>query len=195
MKIIELCENNHQAEYTLKAVSKNNLSKELTAMNCMKAQSMITPFINNKLNLKEAEEFIDHVSSCPDCREELEVYYALLTAMKQLDEDKNISSDFGQELNQKLERTKEKIFHAKFTYYRKKVILVLTILLVAFFLSIRYAGNTEEEKVVTKSDYHIRYRFPSQLNSVNEQLLQDYLRDEGIISGTPTQTPVQSQVR
>ncbi len=164
-------------------------------MNCMKAQSMITPFINNKLSLNETEEFIDHVSSCPDCREELEVYYALLTAMRQLDEDKNISSDFGQELNQKLERAKEKIFHAKFTYYRKKVILVFTILLVAFFLSIRYAGNTEEEKVVTKSDYHIRYRFQSQLDSVNEQLLQNYLREQGMLSGIPTQTPEPKQAR
>jgi hypothetical protein len=146
---------------------------------------MITPFINNKLNLNDAEEFIDHVGSCPDCREELEVYYALLTAMKQLDEDKNISSDFGQELNEKLEWTKEKIFHAKFTYYRKKVILVLTILVVAFFLSISYAGNTEEEKVVTESDYHIRYRFPSQINSTNEQMLQNYLREQGMLSEHP----------
>ena len=164
-------------------------------MNCTKAQSMITPFINNKLSLNEAEDFIDHVGSCPDCREELEVYYALLTAMKQLDEDKNISSDFSQELNLKLERTREKIFHAKFTYYRKKVLLVLTILVVAFFLSISYAGNTEEEQVVTESNYRIRYRFPSQLNSVNEQLLQNYLREQGMLSGTPTQIPVQSQAR
>lgn len=164
-------------------------------MNCMKAQSMITPFINNKLNLKETEEFIDHISDCPVCREELEVYYALLTAMKQLDEDKNISSDFGLELNEKLERSKEKIFHAKFTYYRKKVILVLTILLVAFFLSIRYAGNTEKEKVVTKSDFHIRYQFQSQMNSVNERLLQEYLEEQGMLSGVPTQTPLQSQIR
>lgn len=164
-------------------------------MNCMKAQSMITPFINNKLSLNEAEEFIDHVGSCQDCKEELEVYYALLTAMKQLDEDKNISSDFTQELNLKLERTREKIFHAKFTYYRKKVILVLTILVVAFFLSISYAGNTEEEKVVTESDYRIRYRFPSQLNGMNERLLQNYLREQGMRSGAPTQIPVQSQAR
>ena len=164
-------------------------------MNCMKAQSMITPFINNKLTLKETEEFIDHVENCSDCREELEVYYALLTAMRQLDEDKNISSNFGQELNQKLERSKERIFHAKFTYYRKKVILVLTILLVAFFLSIRYAGNTEVEKVVTKSDFHIRYQFPTQINSVNEQLLQNYLREQGMLSGVPTQTPVQMPMR
>ncbi len=164
-------------------------------MNCMKAQSMITPFINNKLNLNETEEFIDHVGACPDCREELEVYYALLTAMRQLDEDKNISSNFGQELNQKLERAKEKIFHAKFTYYRKKVILVLTILLVAFFLSIRYSGNTEEERVVTKSEYLLRYRYLPQQGSVNEQLLQNYLREQGMLSGTPTQTPEQGQVR
>lgn len=150
-------------------------------MNCSKAQSMITPFINNKLSLKDTEEFIDHISSCAECKEELEVYYALLTAMRQLDEDKNLTSDFNLELNEKLDRARDKIIHAKFTYYRKKVILVMTILLLAFFISIRYAGEREEYvKPVTESDFRIRAPFRDGRTSINEQLLQEYLRDQSI---------------
>ncbi|HPU63531.1 MAG TPA: zf-HC2 domain-containing protein [Mobilitalea sp.] len=71
-------------------------------MTCMEAQSLITRFINDELEIVELEEFIKHIESCSECREELEVYYALLTAMKQLDEDKNLSQDFSQELQEKI---------------------------------------------------------------------------------------------
>lgn len=145
-------------------------------MNCIKAQSMITPFIQNKLNLKDMEEFIDHVGSCQDCREETEVYYALLTAMKQLDEDRNISSDFNMELAQKLEGAQERILHAKFTYYRKKIILVLTILLLAFSFSIRYAyKSADEAKHAAVSTFEMRKTFREIEDSKMNTLLRNYL--------------------
>jgi hypothetical protein len=156
-------------------------------MTCSKAQSMITPFINNKLSLKDLESFIDHVSSCSVCREELEVYYALLTAMKQLDEDKNLSSDFGLELDQKLERAKERIFHAKFTYYRKKIILFLTIILLAFIISFGYANKSDEERLVTQSSFKLRSSFREEPGGDYELLLQEYLKHLSL-SPTPTKT-------
>lgn len=145
-------------------------------MTCNKAQSLITPFINNKLKLKEMEDFIDHISSCPICKEELEVYYALLTAMRQLDEDKNLSSDFGLELDQKLERCKERILHAKFTYYRKKIFLFVTIIILAFIISIGYANKGDTERMVTQSDFRIRKPFREEPKGYYEFMLREYLR-------------------
>ena len=149
-------------------------------MTCNQAQSMITPFINNKLKLKEMEDFIDHISSCPICKEELEVYYALLTAMRQLDEDKNLSSDFGLELDQKLERCKERILHAKFTYYRKKIFLFLTIIILAFIISIGYANKSDTERTVSQSDFRLRNSFREEPNGYNEFILQEYLRKQEV---------------
>jgi hypothetical protein len=158
-------------------------------MNCIKAQSMITPFINNQLNLKDTEEFVNHISSCKECKEELEVYYALLTAMRQLDEDKNLTSDFNLELNEKLEQARDKVIHARFTYYRKKVILLLTIIILAFFISIRYAGEREEYiHPVTDSDFRIRAPFKNGRSSLNERLLQEYLTEQGITPLPPKPT-------
>jgi tRNA threonylcarbamoyladenosine modification (KEOPS) complex Cgi121 subunit len=145
----------------------------------MKVQSLITPFINDKLNLKETEEFIDHVQSCPECREELEVYYALLTAMKQLDEDKNLSDDFSMELSAKLEKAQEKIIHAKFTYYLKKGVLLLVIILIAFFFSIRYSANRIEEEEL-KSNYRLRISFRQDRFDIYENLLQLHLDGTGV---------------
>ena len=157
-------------------------------MTCNKAQSMITPFINNKLNLKELEDFIDHVSSCPVCKEELEVYYALLTAMKQLDEDKNLSSDFGLELDQKLERSRERILHVKFTYYRKKIILFLTIIFLAFIISIGYANKGVTERTVTQSNFRIRNSFREEPSGYYEFMLREYLRRQEL---TPAPTGIE----
>ncbi|MHB8130876.1 MAG: anti-sigma factor family protein [Mobilitalea sp.] len=148
-------------------------------MTCTKAQSMITPFINNKLNLKEIEDFLDHIGSCPICREELEVYYALLTAMKQLDEDKNLSDDFGLELSQKIERAQERILHIKYTYYRKKAILIISMILLAFLMSFRYAYKSEEQvNNVTESNFRIRNSFRNEKNDYLETQLQNYLKKQ-----------------
>ena len=147
-------------------------------MTCNKAQSLITPFINNKLTRKELEDFVNHVGSCSVCREELEVYYALLTAMRQLDEDKNLSSDFGMELDQKLERARERIFHAKFTYYRKKIILFLTMIVLAFIISIGYAGKSSQERVVKESDFRLRNVYRIQANVDYEAMIREYLRQQ-----------------
>lgn len=147
-------------------------------MTCSEAQSRITPFINDQLSLKETEEFIDHIESCPECREELEVYFALLTAMKQLDEDKDLSDDYSVELNAKLEKLQEKIIHMKYTYYRKKGILVFIILFMAFLFSIR--ATRPERKMVTESTYSLRVNFHREAYINYEELLKQYLEDQDI---------------
>jgi hypothetical protein len=149
-------------------------------MTCSKAQSLITLYIKDKLNLKELEEFIDHVNSCPDCREELEVYYALLTAMKQLDEDKTLSNNFGLELAAKLRRAQEMIIHAKYTYYRKKAILIFMLLLLAIFFNFRYSYLEQDENTIMKSNYRLRVTFHEPRNEYIDSLIQDYQIKHGM---------------
>ena len=155
-------------------------------MTCMKAQGWITPFIQNKLSIEELEEFLDHIDSCPNCKEELEVYYALLTAMKQLDEDKNLSSNFLQELNEKLEKSQERIIHAKYTYYRKITVLILTMIFLAFFISFGYANKSaedlgiQEEKEIAppkESEFRLRYEYRIPMSHILEQEWKYYLED------------------
>lgn len=149
-------------------------------MTCIQAQAMITPFINNKLSIKELEEFLAHVHSCGGCREELEVYYALLTAMKQLDEDKNLSGRFSEELAEKLEKSHEKVIHAKYTYYRKKVMLLLTMILLAILISLGYANRSmKEESNPLESHFYIRRLYRQPGNEMIDQMLQQYQREQG----------------
>lgn len=71
-------------------------------MDCLKAQTCITSYMEEKLTGNELKEFLHHMEECPGCREELEIYYTLLVATKQLDEGEITTSNFSQELDERI---------------------------------------------------------------------------------------------
>lgn len=147
-------------------------------MTCIKAQSMITQFINNKLNVKELEEFLEHVEACPNCMEELEIYYTLLTAMRQLDEDKNLSVNYKDELSNKLKRAQDKIVHIRYAHYRKITLLIIFMLSLAFVLGIRYAEVSIENKMNNRNCMIRMFR--DERYDYASMKLDDYCRQEGV---------------
>ncbi len=114
-------------------------------MNCINIQRLIVPFINDELNISQLEEFIHHIHSCPDCMEELEVHYVLLAGMKQLDEDKELSDNFHQDLMDLLRLSEDRIIHDKFLHIRKRIILIIVITLVAIVSSFRIGEFVVED--------------------------------------------------
>ena len=56
-------------------------------MDCKKAQSLVTSYITRKLNDKDLEEFLEHVNTCDECYEELEIYYTVHYTLERLDQD------------------------------------------------------------------------------------------------------------
>lgn len=157
-------------------------------MTCLKAQGMITPFINNKLSVKELEEFLEHVNSCPDCREELEFYYTLLTGMKQLDEDKNLSNDFQLELSVKLKKAQDKVIHVKYTYYRKKTVLILFMIILAFLLGIRYAEESIENEIHNKYSKEVVFH-PERDDFIQKQWENSLMQQAAQKKIMPTKQP------
>ncbi len=157
-------------------------------MTCSKVQSMITPFVNNELSMQEMEGFLDHMESCPNCKEELDFYYVLLTAMKQLDEDRNLSYDYKKDLSDKIKKSQEKIIHIKYIYYRKKTLLILLMISLAFLLSIRYAEkSTENTNYLSDKDYNIRRVYFAKRYEERHELLKIYLKKQGIEEIAPKQ--------
>ena len=149
-------------------------------MTCIESQSLITAFINDELNISELEEFIRHVQSCEECKEELEVYYALLTAMKQLDEDKHLSNDYNQDLKEKIERTQEKIIHLRFNYYRKKGILLMIIIsFTAFFSLYHYFIPREVRNTVKESRFELRISFMEDRFDRPTEELNRHFKEQG----------------
>ena len=47
-------------------------------MTCKEAENLVTPYIRHELEDDQLmEEFLDHIDSCENCREELEIYYTV----------------------------------------------------------------------------------------------------------------------
>lgn len=54
-------------------------------LTCRQAEKLVLPYINEELNEKDLEAFLNHVRICPSCKEELEIYYTVYVGLRQLD--------------------------------------------------------------------------------------------------------------
>ena len=63
------------------------LKKEVTAMTCREAERLVMPYINGSITDEELKAFVEHIDHCPDCREELEIYFTVDVGIRQLDEE------------------------------------------------------------------------------------------------------------
>ena len=56
-------------------------------MTCKEAESLVMPYIKNELTDEELFEFLEHIVHCPECREELEIYFTVDVGIRQLDSE------------------------------------------------------------------------------------------------------------
>jgi hypothetical protein len=54
---------------------------------CKDYQTWIKQYDRYELSLKQEESFVKHINSCPDCREELEIYYIYTYGINEDDND------------------------------------------------------------------------------------------------------------
>lgn len=100
-----------------KTAAKNYSTKKTggKSMNCQTAESMVNRYIEHDLSVNELEDFLDHVENCPSCYDELETYFIVHAAMRQLDEESGDSSlDLRELLEDDIRRSKHYILKMKF---------------------------------------------------------------------------------
>ncbi|WP_349948280.1 zf-HC2 domain-containing protein [Lacrimispora sp. BS-2] len=56
-------------------------------MTCKEVERLVMPYINDELTDDELGEFLEHLESCPDCREELEIYFTVDVGIRELDSE------------------------------------------------------------------------------------------------------------
>lgn len=56
-------------------------------MTCKEAESLVMPYIRDDLTDEELDEFLMHIEHCPECREELEIYFTVDVGIRQLDSE------------------------------------------------------------------------------------------------------------
>ena len=105
----------------------------------------MTQFINDQLDAEDIQAFLDHIDSCPECREELEVTYSLMTAMKQLDEDADLSDNYIEELNQKIETCYLDELKRKRSCTRRRILLAVVVIFLILQSGITRRETRKEE--------------------------------------------------
>ena len=108
-------------------------------MDCKETERMIPLFLEDNLDNQEMQEFLIHVNSCEDCREELTIQFLISVGLKRL-EDGNTFNLAG-ELEQKLRDAGHKMKVRSSLQWSALVLLVLVvialIILIAVFLLLR----------------------------------------------------------
>ncbi len=110
----------------------------MCGMTCMEAEKMVIPYIEDRLSLAELEEFMEHIRTCENCREELEIYYMVDVGLKKLDED-NGTYDIAGDLRRKLaesERILRRLLMFRITGYAVNTLMFMGVL-VTLLLQIR----------------------------------------------------------
>ncbi len=108
-------------------------------MDCKETERMIPLFLEDNLDNQEMQEFLIHVNSCEDCREELTIQFLISVGLKRL-EDGNTFNLAG-ELEQKLRDAGHKMKVRSSLQWSALVLQVLVvialIILIAVFLLLR----------------------------------------------------------
>lgn len=150
-------------------------------MNCNEAQALITKYVQDQLDLKTLEEFLHHVNNCPDCLEELEVYYIVFTGIKRLDNDENIAIDYHEQFEESLQKSAYQIRrHHKIHLRRRFVfvgVLVLVMLVSNYSLGKLENENNQLYRTQGISDFSFTIHFKREISSL-ERYIYDNLGEE-----------------
>ena len=53
-------------------------------MTFREAERLVMPYINGSITDEELKSFVEHIDHCPDCREELEIYFTVDVGISQV---------------------------------------------------------------------------------------------------------------
>ena len=106
-------------------------------MDCKKAQSLVTSYITRKLNDKELEEFLEHIDTCDECYEELEIYYTVHYTLARLDKDETGQVyNVKKALQNRLEESRFYVWRTKVSrIYRMGIMMLAEMLLVLILMA------------------------------------------------------------
>lgn len=76
-------------------------------MNCSTAQKLIPDFLDDDLDNQELADFLGHIESCPECKEELTIQFLVKVGMQRL-EDGN-TFNLSRELDNLLADSRKKL--------------------------------------------------------------------------------------
>lgn len=139
-------------------------------MTCLEFQGLMIQYINGELSYKDKESFMEHLSTCDDCKEELEIYYIILTSMKQMDDDMPLSENFHEDFLENLSATEHELLARRRGKRYRRIAFPAVVSTAMLLTGVSVASDTEipgENIAVavdsrSESHYEMKFRFNSE---------------------------------
>ena len=96
---------------------------------CLEAQKMIEPYLEGNLSDEEMRRFIEHIDGCPECHEELEIFYTVYEALE--DDEETIRETVS--LDETIRRSKSRLSRLQ-TARKVRIGVFLTAFSLAFLV-------------------------------------------------------------
>ena len=100
---------------------------------------MIPGFLDDTLETQEMEGFIKHVQTCEDCYEELEIMFMLSIGLQELNEDRSISYNFSQLLENKILEEEVRFERIRQVRYLNRLVIIILHILVGLGVAFQIA--------------------------------------------------------
>lgn len=134
-------------------------------MRCEDCQNLINDYIENNLDENTKFLFVSHVKNCKSCKEELQINYSILTALKQIDNGDDFSENYESELEQKI---------SSFISEKKRksnlyMLFLVTVFAVSFLLTV-FSMTLTNEKDIIYSEKENAVNIDFDYNGLNESI-------------------------
>ncbi len=154
-------------------------------MTCLEAQSNIMAFIDKKLPDDRVKDFVRHVKHCPNCSEELEIYYTLIVGMRKLDNNQDISLNFKKDLDDTLDRLDNKVKNTKRAKVSIFSLICLGAVILLFFAYNGYLARVYdiEQDIIKERQgkYYFYDNFGDYLEICDRDIIKDSYKVEETI--------------
>ena len=108
-------------------------------MDCKEEEKLIPAFLQDELDSKAMEEFIEHIENCPECNEELSIQFLVSEGLERLEAGNNFNLQHALLMRLDDARHQVKVRHAlQYTLLCLEVavgVAILIALIIAFRLS------------------------------------------------------------
>lgn len=108
-------------------------------MDCKEVQRNITAFLEEELQGRSAERFLNHISECPECKEELSIQYLVREGIARLEEGG--SFDLSKDLEIMIEQSYKSIKNRRLAAILVYSLEVFAIIAVIFILVLVFLNN------------------------------------------------------
>ena len=147
-------------------------------MKCSEAQQLVKLYIEKQLSDREMEQFLEHVEHCPECYEELEIYFSIYETLGVSDRNPDANGyDFRGKLIQDIKNTRRYLYWRKaYRPFRFAIVLVAELLLLLTVLTCFELHSEKGSKGTTV--YLIIYGYQEDTESETQRENRDETESE-----------------